>query len=92
MPTAAPGSIHYTSIHRKRYFPFQRDRESSLTTKAQDKQNISKPFEIIFYQKPADKEKIEVTIYLATVFERDINNMAVNIVPWVSCGRKQDGA
>lgn len=31
---------------------------------AQDKQNISKTFEIIFCQKPADKDKVEVTILL----------------------------
>ena len=68
-------------IHQKRYFPCQRDHESSLTVKAQDKQNISETFEIIFFQKPADKEKIEVTISLITYgcFER--NNKAVNIVP-----------
>ena len=51
-------------IHQKRYFPCQRDRESSLTTKVQDKQNISKTFEINFCQKTADKEKIEVTVSL----------------------------
>ena len=38
-------------IHQKGYFPCQRDREGLLTVKAQDKQNISKTFEIIFVSK-----------------------------------------
>ena len=53
MPTA----VRYI-LHQKRSFPCQRHRKSSLTAEAQGKQNIPKTFEIIFWQKPADKEKI----------------------------------
>ena len=49
----------------------------ALTAKAQVKQNISKTFEIIFCQKPADKEKIVVTISIQCLKGK---YMAVNIM------------
>ena len=59
-----PTAVRYI-VHQKRYyFPCQRDRDSSLTAKAQGKQSISRTFEVIFCQKLADREKIEVTISL----------------------------
>ena len=45
-----PTAVRYI-IHQKRYFLCQRNRESSLTAKAQDKQNISKTFKILFLSK-----------------------------------------
>ena len=61
VPTAAPGSIHYTP---KVIFSLSTRSREFTHNKGQDKQNISKTFEINFCQKPADKEKIEVTISL----------------------------
>ena len=72
MPTA----VRYI-IHQKRYFLCQRNRESSLTAKAQDKQNISKTFKIIFCQNPLDKEKIEVTISLNIVPAKGIGSTGI---------------
>ena len=48
----------------------------SHTAKAQDKQNVSETLGILFSQKPADKEQIEVSISLQC-----LKNMAVNILP-----------